>query len=193
VAVGDLMVSVADFEERPRANRPTESSRLARGMLTIRGLRVAVTAAVTVGVAVAITSCSSPTPDTQGHPVSVTSAPVTAASAPSATAPSSAATGSMCAFIVGHATSCDSTNPQVQVYANFLDDTTGCSFVRNIDWGDGTTSEDIVVHGGPAGPKFVDNHTYSAPGSYTIFFGGEVTHGDCTIGTPTFHFKLLSS
>lgn len=187
------MVSVTDFEERIRANRPSGSSRSARGMLEIRGLRVALTAAVTVGVAVAITSCSSPTPGTQGHPASVTSAPVTAAAASSATTPSSAATGSMCAFIVGHATSCDSTNPQVQVYANFGDDTTGCTWVRNIDWGDGTTSEGIVVNGGPAGPKFVDNHTYSAPGSYTIFFGGKLTQGSCTIVTPTFHFKLLSS
>lgn len=192
MVVGDLMVSVADFEERIRANRPTESSRLARRIPEIRGLRVAVTAAVTVVVAVAITSCSSPMPAVQEHAVSVTSAPVTAASAPSATASFSAATGSICSFIVGHATSCDSTNPQVQVYVNFRDDTTGCTWVRNIYWGDGTTSEDIV-YGGPAGPKFVDYHTYSAPGSYTIFFGGKVTQGGCTIVTPTFHFKLLSS
>lgn len=188
------MVSVAGVEERLRANRPTESSRLARGMPEIRGLRVAVTAAVTVGAAVAITSCSSPAPAAQGHAASVTSAPVAAASSPPpATAPSSAANGGMCSFIVAHALNCDSTNPQVQVYADFEDDTTGCAWVRNIDWGDGTTSKDIVVHGGPAGPKFVDNHTYSSPGSYTIFFGGKVTQGSCTIVTPTFHFKLLSS
>ncbi len=192
VAVGDSMVSVADFKERLRANRPTGSSSLARGMPEIRGLRVAVTAAVTVGVALAITSCSSPTPASRGNAVSVTSAPVAPASAPPlATAPATTA-ASMCSFAVAEATSCESTNNQVQVYANFAGDTTGCSWVRSINWGDGTTSDNIVVYGGPAGLKFVDSHTYSSPGSYTIIFGGKVTQGDCDIRTPTFHFKLLS-
>jgi hypothetical protein len=185
------MISVTGFEEQPRANSPAKASRLARGMAKIRGLRAAVTAAVAAGMAIAITSCSSPTPATHGDAGSSTSAPVTVASAPPpATASSSAATGSMCSFIVGGATTCDRTDPDVQVYANFGDDTTGCAWVRNIDWGDGITSKSIVVHGGPAGPKFVDNHTYSAPGTYTIFFGGKVTQGSCTIVTPVFHFKL---
>lgn len=105
--------------------------------------------------------------------------------------PTSNPGGTPCSFVVNGPTSCDSTNPQVQIYAYFDGDLSGCTFVRDIDWGDGTSSGDIVVPGGPAGPKFVDDHTYSAPGSYTIFFGGQVTQGTCTIVTPTFQFGLL--
>ena len=98
-----------------------------------------------------------------------------------------------CSFVVGGLASCGSTNPQVRLYVNFGNDTTGCSFVRNIDWGDGKSSNGVVVEGGPAGPKYVTAHTYSKPGSYTIFFGGEVTAGDCNIVTPTWQFTLRSS
>jgi hypothetical protein len=106
--------------------------------------------------------------------------------------PASGAAGSVCSFEVQHTTSCESTNPKVQVYGYFTDNTSGCTFVRNIDWGDGTKNDNVIIPGGPAGPKYEDSHTYSAPGSYAIYFGGYV-RGNCTIATPTFHFKLLSS
>jgi hypothetical protein len=100
--------------------------------------------------------------------------------------------GNGCSFVVDGTTTCSSTNPQVQVYASLGGDTSGCIFVRDIDWGDGTSSGNIEVKGGAAGLRFVDNHTYEAPGSYTIYFGGEVTQGGCLIKPPTFRFELLS-
>jgi serine/threonine protein kinase len=102
-----------------------------------------------------------------------------------------ATVGVACSFIVNGAMNCSSTNPRVLLYADFGNDTSGCSWVRNITWGDGTSSDGVVVYGGPAGPKLAASHTYSAPGSYTIYFGGEVTQGSCNILTPTFRFKFL--
>lgn len=88
--------------------------------------------------------------------------------------------------------SCGSTNPRVSIYAYFGTDTSVCSFTRDITWGDGKESE-VVVPGGPMGPKYVTSHTYSAPGTYTIYFGSASIDGPCTDVTPTFTFNLRSS
>ena len=114
--------------------------------------------------------------------------PSLASPKPTAAAPSSA--GFACSFVVGGARRCDSANPQVRLYVNFRINTSSCSFVRDITWGDGTSSE-VVVRGGPAGPTFAASHTYSAPGTYTIYFGGNVTQGQCKMLTPTFVFEFL--
>ena len=76
--------------------------------------------------------------------------------------------------------SCQSSNPQVSLYVNFPGNTSECTFERDITWGDGTSSE-VSVPGGPAGPHFAASHTYSAPGDYSIYFGGEVTSGGCAL------------
>ena len=109
---------------------------------------------------------------------------------PSATRSHPASTGPECSFVVDGPGSCGSTNPRVRLSVNFGNDTSGCSWVRNITWGDGTSSDGVTVQGGPAGPKYVTAHTYSRPGSYTIYFGGEVTQGACNIVTPTFQFTF---
>jgi hypothetical protein len=102
---------------------------------------------------------------------------------------SASAAGSVCSFVVDHTTSCESANPKVQVYGYFVGNTSGCTYVRDINWGDGTKSDNVIIPGGPAGPKYEDSHTYSASGSYAIYFGGHVL-GGCTISIQTFHFKL---
>jgi hypothetical protein len=104
---------------------------------------------------------------------------------------SSAAAGSACSFVVEHTTSCESTNPKVQVYGFFNANARRCTFVRDIDWGDGENSDNVIIPGGPPGPKYEDSHTYSAPGSYAIYFGGHAEGADCNIVAQTFHFKLL--
>jgi hypothetical protein len=188
------MVSAADVKKCHAANMPTESSAFLRHGREIWGLRLAIAGLVAFAVVVTATSCSSSPPSAQGHPVSLASTPVTASSASHlVTGSSSAAVESTCSFVVGGSATCDSTNPRVKVYVYFDDDTSGCTFVRDIDWGDGTSTKNIVIQGGPAGPKFVDSHTYSAPGSYTIFLDGKVTQGDCSIRTPAFQFEFLSS
>lgn len=186
------MVVAAGAEERHTVNTPTGTSRFPRRVQRIRGRRLAVVAVIAVGATVAVASCSSHPPKAQGHPASLPSVPATATSASrTATSSPSVAAESMCSFVVGRVATCASANPQVKVYANFINDTSGCTFVRDITWGDGTSSNNIVIQGGPAGPKFVHSHTYSAPGTYTIFFGGTVK-GNCTIRTPTFQFEFLS-
>ena len=165
----------------------------------------AISAAAAAIAVVALLLSSSP----GGHPASsgtptrpvVVASSGTAASTPStatSTTPSAASSpaatvGKACSFVVGGPTSCASTNPQARLYANFGNDTSGCTFSRTIDWGDGTSSDNVIVQGGPAGPKFVTAHTYSTPGTYTIYFGGEVTEGFCSIVTPTLKFTFLSS
>jgi Protein kinase domain len=130
--------------------------------------------------------------------VIVTEAPTTQASAP-VPKPSSAPpkpkpkpspAGPSCSFIVNGALSCDSTNPTVSLYGYFEDDTSACTFTRDITWGDGTSSV-VVVQGGPAGPKYVTSHTYAAPGTYSIYFGSESVEGACTDAVLTYTFQLL--
>jgi Protein kinase domain len=120
-------------------------------------------------------------------------APPRPSSAPPKPTAAPAPVGGACSFIVIGAANCNSTNPQVLLYVDFADNTTGCSWVRDITWGDGTSSDGVVVTGGPAGPKFAASHTYAAPGTYTIYFGGHTTAGGCTIVTRTFQFGFLAN
>jgi hypothetical protein len=187
------MVAAAGAAERCTANTRTGMAIFPRRVQRIWSLRFAVVLVIAVGATVAVASCSSPPPKAQGHPASLPSVPAPAASASRIPSSSpSAAAESMCSFVVGSVATCASANPQVKVYANFVTATSGCTYVRDITWGDGTSSSNIVIPGGPAGHKFVHSHTYSAPGTYTIFFGGTVK-GNCTIRTPTFQFDFLSS
>ena len=134
--------------------------------------------------------------------VIVTEAPTTRAPAPvHSSKPSSAPpkpkpapvpVGPACSFIVNGALSCDSTNPTVSLYGYFEDDTSACTFTRDISWGDGTSSV-VVVQGGPAGPKYVTSHTFAAPGTYSIYFGSESIAGACTDAVLTYTFQLLPS
>ena len=112
-----------------------------------------------------------------------------AAPRPSPTVATSAA-GPACTFVIHGAASCNSANPLVSLFVNFPVNTSSCTYERDITWGDGTSST-VTVQGGPAGPKFAASHTYSAPGSYSIYFGGEVTSGGCSMVTPTFLFELM--
>ena len=168
-------------------------------------------AAVLIGVSIALAatlggsktaaqSATSQTTPVRATPSAVTRASAIKPAAPSAKPssaspkpkPTHAAAGPACSFEVGGAVSCDSTNPRVSLYANFGTDTSACSFTRDITWGDGKESV-VFVQGGPAGPKYVTSHTYSAPGTYLIYFGSESINGPCTDVTPTYTFKLRSS
>jgi hypothetical protein len=78
----------------------------------------------------------------------------------------------------------------VSLYVYFEDDTSACTFTRDITWGDGTSSV-VVVQGGPAGAKYVTSHTYAAPGTFSIYFGSESIEGACTDAIRTYTFELL--
>jgi Protein kinase domain len=111
-------------------------------------------------------------------------------SAPPKPTPTPSTASAACWFIVNGASSCDSTNPTVSLYVYFSGDTSACSYTRDITWGDGTSSV-VVVQGGPTGPKYVTSHTFTAAGTYSIYFGSEHIGGPCTqdvIRTYTFQF-----
>ena len=119
-----------------------------------------------------------------------TTATATATPPPPAPKPTPSTAGPACSFIVTGALSCDSTNPTVSLYVYFEDDTSACTFTRDITWGDGTSSV-VVVQGGPAGAKYVTSHTYAAPGTFSIYFGSESIEGACTDAIRTYTFQLL--
>jgi serine/threonine protein kinase len=165
---------------------PTRLQRLvrdaSRSRRLPRWLRRALPHNPSAGTAVAVTAGAAATVITIVVAVAAIAITLTANS-------SSATAGSVCSFVVQHTTSCESTNSKVQVYGYFIGNTSACTFVRDIDWGDGTKSDNVIIPGGPAGPKYEDSHTYSKPGSYAIYLGGYV-RGNCTIATPTFHFMI---
>ena len=185
----------------PAAGAPKRARSWRPGARAVTIAAISAAAVVIAAVAVLLSSSLKGHPSSSGTPAgpgitassgTPASTPSTATPTPSAVRSTAATTGKACSFVVGGPTSCDSTNPQVRLYANFGNDTSGCTFSRTIDWGDGTSSDNVIVQGGPAGPKFVTAHTYATPGTYTIFFGGQVTAGLCNIVTPTLQFRLLS-
>ena len=168
--------------------------------ITARAAAIAaIGAAAAVIAAVALLASSSPgghpsssgttasSGTTPGTPITATSTTPSAAGSPSATA------GSICSFISGGPTSCESTNPQVQLYVTIHDEILGCTFVWNIDWGDGKSSDNIIIQGRLNGSIFLAGHTYLVPGSYTMHLSRRVTQGLCTGATGTLQFTFLAS
>ena len=88
---------------------------------------------------------------------------------------------------------CQSTDPTVTVSTDQTGDTSSCTFVWNIDWGDGQSTTDLVVTGPPSGWAVLASHTYAATGTYTISLTGEVADGACTLTPFSRTFTLLAS
>lgn len=88
---------------------------------------------------------------------------------------------------------CQSTDPAVTVSTYQTGDTSSCTFVWNIDWGDGQSTTDLVVTGPPSGWAVLASHTYAATGTYTISLTGEVADGVCTLTPFSRTFTLLAS
>jgi hypothetical protein len=103
---------------------------------------------------------------------------------------SMAASDAPCTFIP--AQTCQSTNPTVTLNIDYTGDTSACIFVWNVAWGDGNSSSNLTVGGPPDGYVLLAQHTYAAPGVYTITVTGGVTDGACTAGEFTVRFTLSS-
>jgi hypothetical protein len=103
---------------------------------------------------------------------------------------STAASSTPCTF--GPAQSCESTDPAVTVNTYYYGDTSGCTFTWDIGWGDGSSSADIVISQPADGYVFTANHTYAAPGEYTIAVTG-TEDGSCQETNGDFTFTLASS
>jgi hypothetical protein len=115
----------------------------------------------------------------------------TAKAAPSASAAphEPAASSTQCNFVETLKT-CESTDPTVAYTDNANGDTSHCTFVFNVTWGDGGTTTTTVTD--PTdGPHLLAQHTYAGPKVYTITVTVQVTAGNCT-GTNSVHtFTLL--
>jgi hypothetical protein len=96
-----------------------------------------------------------------------------------------------CTLIEGPVfSSCTSTNPAANLTYTNSADTTGCTAVIFINWGDGSPIENETVTGGPPGAYFLAVHIYQLPGTYNITETGAVTGGGCTWTNATFSFTL---
>jgi hypothetical protein len=96
-----------------------------------------------------------------------------------------------CTF--GPGQSCASTDPTITVNTYYYGDTSACTFSWDIDWGDGTSSSDIPIDAPADGYVFTAQHTYAAPGVYTIALTGEVTDGSCAETNGDYTFTLDNS
>jgi hypothetical protein len=103
---------------------------------------------------------------------------------------SAAASDTPCTLIP--AQTCQSTDPTVSLNIDYTGDTSACIFVWNVAWGDGDNTSNLMVGGPPDGYVLLAQHTYAAPGAYTITVSGDVTDGACTAGDFTVQFTLSS-
>ena len=87
---------------------------------------------------------------------------------------------------------CESTDPTVAYYDNAHGDTSDCTFVFNLTWGDSSPTTTVKVTDPTDGSHLLATHRYAAtPRAYTITVTVQVTAGNCT-GTNSVHtFTLL--
>jgi hypothetical protein len=91
-----------------------------------------------------------------------------------------------------HSLSCQSTDPIVAIYIYYHGDTSHCTFVWNVAWGDGDKSKHLVATDPPDGAVLLAQHTFAKAGTYSIVITGTVTAGNCTATGFTFTFKLTN-
>jgi len=113
-----------------------------------------------------------------------------AASFASAASSEQAASSTPCNFVES-LQACESTDPTAAYYDSASGDTSHCTFVFDVTWGDGGKITRTLTDP-TAGHHLVGDHTYKAPGVYAITVTVMVTAGTCT-GTDSVHtFTLLA-
>jgi PKD domain len=105
------------------------------------------------------------------------------------TSHSKAASNSPCNF--QGAQTCQSTDPTVTVSTDQYGDTSNCTFVWDVDWGDGQSSSNVLTDPSD-GWVVLAHHKYKATGTYTISLTGQVTAGNCTVTDFSRTFTLLA-
>jgi hypothetical protein len=109
-----------------------------------------------------------------------------AAANPRASSPSTAP----CAFTLDLKT-CESIDQAVSYTSHATGDTSNCSFVFTITWGDGASSSKTVTDPSP-GYHPIGSHVYGATGVYTISVNVQLTAGTCTATSSVHTFTLDS-
>jgi hypothetical protein len=108
----------------------------------------------------------------------------------STSAPHAPAASARPCHFVGTLNTCKSTTPTAAYYDSVHGDTSQCTFVFHITWGDRSSTTKTVTDPTP-GHHLVGKHIYTRPKAYTITVTVKVAAGNCT-GTNSVHtFKLL--
>jgi hypothetical protein len=102
----------------------------------------------------------------------------------------SAAPSGQCTFV--NVSTCQSTDPTVALNVYYSGDTSDCTFTDDVSWGDGDTSQNLVVIDPPDGWQVLAQHTYATSGVYSITETGQATNG-CTVTPFTVTFTLLAA
>ncbi len=101
-----------------------------------------------------------------------------------------AASGTECNFVESLQT-CESTDPTVAYYDTVTGNPTDCTFLFNVAWGDGASSTKTVANPPAGSHNLIGEHTYAAPGTYTITVNPQVTAGTpCTVTSSVHTFTL---
>jgi hypothetical protein len=104
---------------------------------------------------------------------------------------STAASSTPCSFVP--TLTCQSTNPAVALNIDYYGSQSGCIYVWDVDWGDGSTPVDLTVTDPADGYVVLADHTYSGANTYTITVTGQVTAGTCVANPFTAQFTLLTA
>lgn len=113
-----------------------------------------------------------------------------AASSASAAPHEPAASSSQCKFMESLKT-CESTDRTVSYTDSAYGNTSDCTFVFTIAWGDSSPTTTVKVTDPTDGPHLLATHRYAAtPRAYTITVTVQVTAGNCT-GTNSVHTFTL--
>jgi hypothetical protein len=114
-------------------------------------------------------------------------ASIAASHSPAATALPSG----QCTFVP--AMKCQSTDPIVALNIYYYGGSADCTFVWDVDWGDGHSTSNLEVDGPANGYRLLAQHTYLAPETYTIAVTGLVIDGNCVANAFTATFTLLAA
>jgi RHS repeat-associated protein len=88
---------------------------------------------------------------------------------------------------------CGSFSPAVSLVLVSDGDTSGCSFDVDLDWGDGSSTEQTLAGGPDGSPLGTLDHTYADdPGSYPVSWTSTVSAGNCEDSSGSLTFTLLS-
>ena len=102
-----------------------------------------------------------------------------------------AASSAQCNFMATLKT-CESTDPTVAYIDNAHGNTSDCTFVFTIAWGDSSPTTTKTVTDPTDGPHLLATHMYAAPDVYTITVTVQVTAGKCTSTNSVHTFTLLA-
>lgn len=109
-----------------------------------------------------------------------------------ASAHNAASPSAQCTFRSG--LTCQSTDATITVSTYVSGpDPQQCTWAWDVNWGDGHTTQNLIQAGPPDGWNLLAQHTYAAPGVYTITLNGGADGPNCTVTDFVLTFTLLQN